>query len=281
MLAADGRPLARASARFHKPDGLPAAFSYALDKLGDLRQVPVVVGMEKVHRNYWRATEGVGPQIVCPTLSCSLLGAIPQGPGLYFSLGQEVRLAVIDSTHTYREFRFLEGGGEWWLRELVRLAEHSQRLRIHLKEWPSGEVPMSAVPQLLELGLFPTPCAVLKPRLEKIARSLGNAVVTAATRLPGLRHYALGGFLASSGLGLLVEDYLAEHLVSLKRSSGRFPAEVGSALLGLALHKENEERKHLGRDPLVVPLTPPDWAPPTVLVRRLYRMRRPFEEYSG
>lgn len=281
VLRADGHPLARAKFRFQELHRLPDAYTNTLEQLGDLEGVPVVVGLDKVHRSYWRPTERAGPQLVCPTLSVSLLGAIPHGPGLYLHLGQEIKLAVIDSTHTYREFRFLEGGGSWWLGELQKLSAHSPRLRAHLKTWPEGEVPLAALPQLLEIGQFPTPCAVLKPRLEKVARSLGNTVVTAAARLPGLRRYALGGFLSESGLGRLIHDHLAEHFETLKPTPGRFPPEVGSALIGLAWHKENEERSHLKKDPLALAPVSQDWAPPPVLVRRLYRMRKPFEEYSA
>ncbi|MDG7149923.1 hypothetical protein OVN52_10985, partial [Streptococcus pneumoniae] len=64
------------------------------------------------------------PLVTLPAQLAILLGAVPDGPSLLVSLGSELRLAAMDSTHTYREFRLQEGGGQWWTAELERLSEH-------------------------------------------------------------------------------------------------------------------------------------------------------------
>jgi hypothetical protein len=50
--------------------------------------------------------------------------------------------------------------------------------------------------------------------------------------------------------------------------------ELGSALMGLMLVKENQERKHLKRPAYEASYDRNRWEPPSVLVRRLYRTRR-------
>ncbi len=272
-----GRLLAQTKSRFASPGELPQAYTSVREGLtagqGDLGCV--VIGLERIQRTLFAGSTDFSQ----PALASSLLGAVPQGPGMYLSLGREVRLASVDATNRYREFRFLEGGGQWWLGELARLAEHSQKLRVHFPRSGSAGPTLTKLPSLLELGRYPAPCPVLKPRLEKVARKVAEAVAGAASRLPGLFRYAVGGFLADSPLGELVIEHLEEAYPHLRAVSPRFPPEVGSALLGLAFDKENEERHHLGKDPFAFPSMPDDWAPPQELLRRLYRLRKPFEEY--
>lgn len=277
LLDRHGRCLARAKSRFATPERLSEAYISTRDRLKESGGEPasVVVGLERMLRGLLEEP----PDFTQPALASSLLGAVPQGPGLYLSLGREVRLAAVDSTNRYREYRFLEGGGQWWLGELARLSEHSSKLRTHFSRLESGAPTLTALPSLLELGRYPTPCPVLKPRLEKVARKLAEAVAGSASRLPGLARYAVGGFLAESSLGHLVKEHLKEIYPHLKLMETRFPPEVGSALLGLAFDRENEERRHLGKAPFVFPSRPDSWGPPPELLRRLYRLRKPFEEF--
>ena len=89
--------------------------------------------------------------------------------------------------------------------------------------------------------------------------------------------FYLSGFLAKSALGDLISRSLSEHA---RPASQQFPPEVGAALSSLALERENWERAHLDKEPFEQDRTLDEWAPPSVLVRRLYRMRRPFEHYK-
>lgn len=280
VLARSGLCLARSKARFTRPEELGPAFQEAMSclPLESLQGGTVVAGVDRSQRNLLNIERVPGLNFVQPHLASCLLGAIPQGPGLYLSLGRQVKLAAIDSTNRYREFRFVEGGGDWWLSELAHLSEHSLRLQSYFKRFKDGRPTLSHLPALLELGRFPNPCPVLKPRLEKMARHLADAVYRASSRLPGIRRFALGGFLAESAIGTLVSELLESDNASVNRVEIRFPPEIGSALLALAFDRENEERTHLGKPRFVYPEGEP-WAPPAELLRKLYRLRKPFEEY--
>jgi len=220
------------------------------------------------------------PEVVQPALSSVLLGAIPEGPGMLLSLGREVRIALIDSTLTYREYRIAEGGGMWWQAELEKLSQHSLRLRTHLKAFAEGKPPLRSIPQLLDLGRYPTPDPVLKPRLEKIAGKLVKMALNISSRLPGLKRFALSGYLANSALGELIKKGLNEEAPQLKFKKPQFPPEVGSALMALAFERENWERDHLGKEIFSQDRSDDSWSPPQALVRRLYKLRKPFERYS-
>lgn len=276
-----GQPLKTSRARFKTPQTLPAAYGEVVTHLiGEIGQAAVtVVGLEKQHRRSIPEFPPPLPEIFQPALASSLLGAIPEGPGLLLSLGREIRIAVIDSTNTYREFRFVEGGGEWWQDQLLALSHHSRRLQLHMKDFGSGRPPLKFVPRLLELGQYPTPDPVLKPKLEKVSQQVARMVHTASARLPGLKRYAVSGFLSDSALSELTVAFLAESAPHLKLRSTLFPPELGSALVGLALDLENEERAHLNREPFVAKPGLNDWTPPVELLRRLYRTRKPFQDY--
>jgi hypothetical protein len=285
-LQRDGQVLSRANGRFRNPaqmgkvldqvtsqveqelEGREPIWTLALEKPQRLTLAPRRAELSKVQFQ---------PQIVQPALSAVLLGAVPSVPSLLISLGREVRLALIDSTHTFREYRVVEGGGTWWQKEIPRLAAHSQRLQVHLKEFPDGVPPLSRLPSLLEMGRPPTPDPVLMPRLEKVAEQLAQMAATLIHRMPGIQRYCLSGFLGQSVLGEQISQALSGHA---KPSEKRFPPEVGAALSSLALDRENWERSHLEKKAFHQDRTVDDWAPPHVLVRRLYRMRKPFEQYE-
>ena len=205
------------------------------------------------------------------------MGAVPHGPSLLVSLGAELRLGAMDSTHTYREFRLQEGGGTWWTAELPRLAQHSPKLTRALAELPTEQKVLRALPRLLEHADFPAPDPVLKARLDGLSATVAESCLGLSTRLPGVSRMTFAGFLHPSPMSRRIADHCAAYL---RLETARFPAEVGAALLGLALHQENEERRHLGK-PLETGESPPDrWGAPPVLVRRLYRLRKPFEHYA-
>jgi hypothetical protein len=286
-LQKEGRVLSQAHGRFRDPaemaqvldrvtnqikeelDGREVLWTLALEKPQRLTLAPKRVDMAKVRFR---------PNVIQPALSAVLLGAVPSVPSLLISLGREVRFALIDSTHTFKEYRVMEGGGTWWQKEIPRLAAHSQRLQVHLKTYPDGVPPLSRLPSLLELGSPPTPDPVLKPRLEKIAEKLAQMAATLVHRMPGIQRYYISGFLGQSILGEQISRGLSE---LAKPSTQRFPPEVGAALCSLALERENWERSHLNKDPFEQDLSVDEWAPPAVLVRRLYRMRKPFEQYTS
>lgn len=287
-LAPDGRLLAQASSRFRRLEELADSYDRVVEALN--QKAPQTdlfwtLGLEKPQRlilaprNPGLNLVSLKPDVVQPALASVLLGAIPQGPGLLLSLGREVRFALIDSTLAYREYRITEGGGTWWQKELVVLSQHSRRLQTHLSDFSTEEPPLPHLPKLLELGQFPTPDPVLKPRLEKVATRLAEMAQTLTARLPGLKRYCLSGFLARSTLGALVAQNLAKEAPHLRAVDAQFPPEVGSALLGLAQDRENWERDHLGKAPFVQDRTVDEWCPPRVLLRRLFKLRKPFEAY--
>lgn len=287
-LSTRGEVLKESDVRFREPSQLPEAYDQVTEAISSsIKSQDAIwtLGLEKVHRPTLapRRREIPGPelraQIVQPALASVLLGAIPDRPGLLLSMGREVRIALIDSTLTYREYRFTEGGGSWWQLELTRLAEHSVRLQTHLKSFKDGKPTLKHLPQLLELGQFPTPDPVLKPRLEKMAERLAQMALRACARLPGLEHYSLSGFLGRSSFGDLVAQYLNELAPQLRRRTPKFPPEIGSALLSLAQDRENWEREHLGKPLFSQDQTVDEWTPPRELIRRLYRLRKPFEGY--
>ncbi len=283
----DGKVLARAGGRFKEPEEMARALEEATAEV--CRQLPDqakpvwTLALEKPQRltlaprRAELAQVNFQPQIVQPALSATLLGAIPTTPGLLISLGREVRFALIDSTLTFREYRVMEGGGGWWQQELPRLAVHSTRLGVHLKNFSEGIPPLSRLATLLELGVPPTPDPVLKPRVEKIARKLSEMAATLVHRMPGISRYHISGFLADSSLGRQLGQALQEHA---RPAHPEFPPEVGAALSSLALEKENWERSHLDKEGFAQDRSVDEWAPPKVLVRRLFRMRKPFERYG-
>ena len=291
-LSEQGELLHSAQSRFRGSEGLEPAFEEVVESLSralDPAEIRPLwtLALEKIHRPILAPRRldiprpALIPDIVQPALSSVLLGAIPDRPGLLLNLGREVRIALIDSTLTYREYRFTEGGGEWWRAELQRLAEHSLRLQTHLKQFPEGQPGLRNIPQLLELGQYPTPDPVLKPRLEKMASQLTQMVIRATARLPGMEDYALSGYLGKSSFGRMVARRLNEEAPYLRERTPRFPPEVGAALSGLAQEKENWEREHLGKELFNQDRTQDEWAPPRELVRRLYRLRKPFERFPS
>ena len=286
-LKEDGTVLSKAHQRFSNPEEMGLAYDRVVGQLQKSEAGPVAccLALEKPHRLVLaprRAAKDLKfpPQIVQPALSAVLLGAIPGHPGLLISLGKEVRFALIDSTLSYREYRINEGGGAWWQGELMKLSQHSQRLTVHLKNFEKSTPPLREISRLLELGTFPTPDPVLKPRLEKVAGQLSDMALTLSSRLPGIRSFAMSGFLADSALGRLLAEKLLARASHLRWKAPRFPPEVGAALSTLALKAENWERGHLGKPPFEQDRSIDEWTPPQVLIRRLYRLRKPFEEYS-
>lgn len=284
LMTPDGEVLDRANRSYSDPDGMLSAYREVTEQLASATTQSIVwtVALEKPHHLLLshRALAASGqphlPTIIQPALSATLIGAIPGSPGLIASLGREVRMATVDAGLSYREYRIQEGGGAWWQRELVKLSEHSQRLRLHL----GGKPPtLQEVPRLLEMGRFPTPDPVLKPRLEKIAERLVAMVITLSERPPGLKRFTTSGYLARSALGELVCQRLKALSPHLRLRPAPFPPEVGAALSGLALETENWERDHLGKELFVPDLDSDEWSPPKTIIRRLFRLRRPFEAY--
>lgn len=218
--------------------------------------------------------EGI-PLLTLPALLAVMLGAVPSAPSLLVSLGAELRLAALDSTHTYREFRLQEGGGLWWTHELGRLAEHSPRLARTLESQSQSSM-MRALPRLLEGADFPSPDPVLKVRVDGLCATIADSCMGLSSRLPGIRILSLSGFLHPSPMSRRIAEGCSG---SLAVQQPRFPAEVGAALVGLALFKENEERRHLGK-PFENGQSPQDrWEVPAALLRRLLRTRRPFDRF--
>lgn len=286
----DGTRLAQASARFRKPEQLAEAFDQVVESLCqeasiDKSESLWTLALEKPQRivlaprNENLCLVSLKPHIVQPSLSAVLLGAIPSHPGLLVSLGKEVRFALIDSTHTYKEYRVTEGGGTWWQTELQKVSQHSERLRVLLNDFPDSLPPLRHLSRLLELGRYPTPDPALKPHFEKVATRLAEMACTLTQRKPGIRHITFSGFLADSALGHVIKDSIKEQAPHLRHCEARFPPEVGAALSGLAQKKENWERDHLGKELFEQDRSQDDWAPPKELVRRLYRLRKPFERY--
>lgn len=221
--------------------------------------------------------EGVS-LLTLPAHLATLLGAAPAGPSLLVSLGTELRLAAVDGTNTYREFRLQEGGGAWWARELLRLAGHSPKLTRALAGLDSEQKIMRAVPRLLEGADYPAPDPVLRARLEKLCAAIAESCLGLSSRLPGIGSLSFSGYLHPSSMSQRIMAACAAG--ALRPQQARFPAEVGAALVGLALHKENEERRHLGK-PLERGHSLPTGSPPPLLLRRLYRLRRPFERFTA
>ncbi len=241
-----------------------------------------MVGLDKAHRSFLPMSEiqnRLGSEVsllTVPAPLAILLGALPSGPGLLLSLGTDLKLVALDSTHVYREFRLQEGGGQWWVGELSKLAEHSTRLSRALSDHTSPARLMKALPQILELGDFPGPDPVLKARLDGLSLTIAESCVGLASRLPGVRRLVMSGFLHPSSLSQRVSEACDG---ALSQPEPQFPAEVGAALLGLALAKENQERVHLSKPLESGRLPATQWGVSPVLVRRLYRLRRPFEKF--
>lgn len=250
--------------------------------------VAVCLGLEKSHRSHFNSEQaetllpqGV-PLLALPGHAATLVGAIPSGPGLLVSLGADLKLAVIDSTQTYREFRLAEGGGLWWLMELERLAAHSPGLRRELDRLGPGELrsKLPHLPRLLELGDFPSPDPVLKPRLDKISATLAESCLGVTTRLPGVKRLTMSGFLNPGSITERMVRHINKEAPHLRILHPKLPREAGAALMGLAYWHENVERRHLERPAFEGHVASgKDWAPSPVLLRRLYKTRRPFEHY--
>ncbi len=222
--------------------------------------------------------------VMLPATQAILLGAIPYAPGLLISLGSALRLATCDSTHVYREFRLQEGGGAWWVQELLRISEHSPRLRQRLSALGANESQLlRAVPSLLELADYPGPDPVLKIRLDGLCTTIANSCLGLSSRLPGLGRVALSGFLHPSPMSQRITRNLTEQDTHLRIPKPRFPASVGAALVALAAHKEMQERQLLGKSSQSSGEAAKlgDWGAPVDLIRRLYRIRKPFDRYPS
>lgn len=288
VLAGDGQPVGLVEKRFRHSGNLPQALDAAF---AELSQRPgwsglrgAVVGLDKGQRCGLPAPtlqaalpEGV-PLLAVPAQLAILLGAVPGGPSLLVSMGSDLRLAALDSTHTYREFRLQEGGGQWWTGELRRLAEHSPKLTRALSGMTEEGQVMKALPRLLEGADFPAPDPVLKVRMDGLCTTIAESCMGLASRLPGVRTFSMAGFLHPSPMSQRIGDACSR---ALAFQQPRFPAEVGAALLGLALHRENEERRHLGKPLEDGKMAPGQWGAPPLLIRRLFRTRRPFDGFSA
>lgn len=249
----------------------------------------VCLGVEKFHRSHLNVEglRGLLPSqatLICvPAPASHLLGAYPGGPAVLTNLGADLKLTVIDSTLTYREFRLNEGGGNWWLAQLQKLSEHSPRLSREFSRLGPAEPAdrLRYLPRLLELGDFPGPDPVLKPKLDKISETVADRILAITARLPGVRRVVLGGFLHPGSVSERIVRHIKSEAPGLRVVEPRFLPEVGAALFGLAHLKENEERNHLGKPRLEgFVVSGKDWTSPPDLVRRLHRTRKPFEEYS-
>lgn len=282
----NGYPTALAQRRFQKPQDLPEALESAFTELsgspawGGL--AGAAIGLDKAQRPLLppQVVSGWLPQdvplLMLPAQLAILLGAVPSGPSLLVSLGIELRFAAVDSTNTYRDYRLQEGGGGWWTQELPKLAKHSPRLSQAIAPHDTRQKLMKALPRLLEMGDFPAPDPVLKIRLDGLCESISESCLGLATRLPGVQSMSLAGFLNPSAMSERICAGCAGHL---RLHNPRFPAEVGAALLAFALYKENQERRHLDK-PLETGQLPPDrWSAAPVLLRRIYRTRRPFDRF--
>ena len=283
LLDPGGESLAAWQRRYRGAKELTEALAHLLEALPPLEPGSVVgIGLEKGHRISLplgelekRLPEGVS-LLSFPAGLAILLGAVPSGPAMLLALGSDLRIAALDSTHTYREYRLQEGGGQWWTLEVKRLAEHSQRLTRALSSFETPPQVMKALPRLLELGDFPSPDPVLKARLDGLGETIAQSCIGLASRLPGIRRLVMSGFLYPSPLSRRVEE-ACQGVLGLPKP--HFSADVGAALLGLALYRENQERQHLGK-PLETGRFPAtEWGASPVLLRRLYRLRRPFEAF--
>jgi hypothetical protein len=286
LLAEDGQTLALVEKRFRAAQELAQALVATFAELSAHPGWPALkgaaVGLDKGQRCSLPVDSLAGllpeglPLITAPAQLAILLGAVPTGPSLLVSLGADLRLAAMDSTNTYREFRLQEGGGHWWTQELSRLAAHSSKLTRALEGLTDQTRVMKALPRLLEAADFPAPDPVLKVRVDGLCATIAESCLGLCSRLPGIRDLSLAGFLHPGPLSERIREGCAGHL---RYREPRFTAEIGAALLGLALHKENEERRHLGK-PLADGQSPPErWEAPPLLMRRLYRMRRPFDRF--
>lgn len=283
LLTDSGREIDRAERRFRGHTELEHALAELVESWV-ARGSPhsVVIGLEKGHRSSLalhqlkaKLAAEVALLTVPATLSV-LLGALPSGPGMLLSMGSNLRIATVDSSHSFRELRMQEGGGQWWSMELSKLAQHSPRLSQAMAQHRSGPQLMKAVPRLLETGDYPSPDPVLKARLDKLGQSVAESCLNVASRLPGVRRLVLSGYLHPSPMSRRVLE-ACEGTLDLPQP--RFPAEVGAALLGLALYKENQERLHLGKPPETGQFPATDWGASPVLLRRLFRLRKPFPEF--
>lgn len=286
FLAEDGTSVASAHRRFRNSRELHQALQSVLE---ELQQLPfwgqtggAAIGLEKAHRCGLPAAQleallpaGVPLQLI-PSQLAILLGAVPHAPSLLVSLGADLRLASLDSAHNYREFRLQEGGGLWWTGELPRLAQHSLKLQRALAPISNTNTLLKSLPQLLENADYPAPDPVLKARMDGLCANIANRCLYLASRQPGIRYLSLAGYLFPSTISRRIVEGCSEHLRHLP---ARFPAEVGAALVGLALYKENQEREHLGKAKEDGRPTPTQKEISPVLLRRLYKIRRPFERF--
>jgi hypothetical protein len=286
LLAIDGTPAYLLEKRFAGGDELGARIKACFLELARLPQwgslASVSVGLGKEHRHSLPEVElrsllpAAVPLLTLPAQQAVLLGALPSGPSLSLSLGAELRLAAVDATHVYQEYRFQEGGGLWWTEELLKLSEHSPRLTRSLAGLGDRRRILRALPRLLEGADFPAPDPVLKVRVDSLSSSIAESCLGLSTRLPGIRVMTMAGFLHPSPLSRRVSQACSGYL---RQQQARFPAEVGAALLGLALHLENEERRHLGKPPEDGRPSRDRWTASPTLVRRLFRTRRPFPDF--
>ncbi len=224
------------------------------------------------------------PTLVVPSRAAVLLGAFPQRAAFITILGAELRFVALDVSLTFRDVRWHEGGGHWWLEEFHRLGPHSQRLQQSLSSLETKAVGkrLQAVPKILELADYPGPDPVLKARLDKIGLALAERCAVVASRLPGVVRYSLAGYLSQSVLGQRLRRELEKLPGSPVFHSPHFPPEVGAAALAWSFWSENRERKMLDRPDLFLELTQKNvgkWGPPKTLVRRLYRAPRLFPNY--
>ena len=288
LLAEDGRSVGLKELRFRQAGEMAEALDAVFREFSEHPEWDqlrgAAVGLEKAQRLTMPGPalqallpEGV-PLIPLPAQLAILLGAIPTGPSLLISLGSDLRLVTLDRTNTYREFRMQEGGGRWWTHELRRLSTHSPKLTRALAGLETETKVLKALPGLLEGADFPSPDPVLKARVDGLCTTIAESCLSLAYRLPGVGNFSMAGFLHPSPMSRRIGDAAA---TGLTHRQARFPAEVGAALLGLALYKENEERKHLGKPQEEGKLPPTQWGASPVVLRRLFKIRRPFEHFAS
>ena len=286
----DGHMLGQKKGRFSSSSQLPDLVMSVINALTREEKADVVcLALEKNHHNKIPIAEltaflGDSTQLLTvPAMAGILLGAIPSDPGILISMGAELRLAVTDSTLTYREFRISEGGGLWWTKELFQIAENSPRIKARLQPFV-GKKPdtlLPHLPQILAMGGYPGPDPVLKLRVEQIAEKVAQSCLGLSTRLPGLSRLTLAGFLHPTSMSQKILDGVADEDPDFKLLIPTFPAEIGAALFGLAFTLENREREHLQKPNLASDIDPKEWEPNSHLLRRLYRTRKPFEVYQN
>lgn len=195
---------------------------------------------------------------------------------MLISIGSELRLVAIDTLHKYYDYRLPVGGGYWWTGELRKLALHSTQLKSALTGIASPDDIMKALPRLLTKADFPNPDPILKISLDGISKEVAQNCLGLASRLSGVKSASFSGFLHPGPFSKRIATACSRYL---SICSPKFPADVGGALLALALYRENEERLHLGK-PLETGDPPhKEWAPSPTVMRRLYRLKRPFEKY--